>query len=91
MEKLTAKVLRVTRETSDVVTIYFTVPGVDFQYQAGQYITVFFEDSSTPAGKAYSLSSAPHESELSITVKKVGEYSGRLHALNAGDTFQIFL
>lgn len=89
MERLTAKVLRVVRETADVVTIYFEVSEVDFRYQAGQYITVFFDDSTTPAGKAYSLSSAPHEAELSITVKKVGEYSGRLHALKVGDTFQI--
>lgn len=70
------------------MTIYFTVDG-DFSYGAGQYITVFFPDSSTPEGKAYSLSSAPHEKWRSITVKKVGEYSGRLHALRAGQTFQI--
>ena len=85
MEKLTATVRRVRRETDDTVTIYFEVPGYDFCYTAGQYITVFFDDSSTPEGKAYSLSSAPHEKWLSITVKKVGEYSGRLHDLRAGD------
>ena len=89
MEKLTATVRRVRRETDDTVTIYFEVPGYDFCYTAGQYITVFFDDGSTPEGKAYSLSSAPHEKWLSITVKKVGEYSGRLHDLRAGDTFFI--
>jgi oxidoreductase FAD/NAD(P)-binding domain protein len=89
MEWLTAKVLRVRRETDDIATIFFTVPGRDFHYIAGQYITVFFEQSSTPEGKAYSLSSAPYEKLLSITVKKVGEYSGRLHALREGDSFMI--
>ena len=61
MEKLTAKVMRIRRETSDIVTIYFVVLNHDFRYVAGQYVTVFFDDSSTPEGKAYSLSSAPHE------------------------------
>ena len=89
MERLTAKVMRVRRETSDTVTIYFVVEERNFCYSAGQYITVFFADSSTPEGKAYSLSSAPHEKWLSITVKKVGEYSGKLHNLRVGDRFKI--
>lgn len=88
MEQYTATVKRVRRESDDIVTIYFTTDDT-FAYTAGQYITVFFTDSNTPQGKAYSLSSAPHETWLSITVKKVGEYSGRLHALRVGDTFQI--
>ncbi len=85
MKRLVATVKRVRRESDDIVTIYFTVP--NFKYKAGQYITVFFPDSSCPQGKAYSLSSAPHEKWQSITVKKIGEYSGRLHALKAGDKF----
>lgn len=89
MERFEAKVERLQVETPDVTTIYFSVPERDFSYTAGQYITVFFEDSSTPEGKAYSFSSAPHEPLKSITVKKVGEYSGRLHDLRVGDTFLI--
>lgn len=88
MEQYVATVKRIRRESDDIVTIYFTTDR-EFTYIAGQYITVFFPDSSTPAGKAYSLSSAPQEMWLSITVKKVGEYSGRLQALAAGDTFRI--
>ena len=76
MEWLTAKVLRVRRETDDIATIFFTVPGRDFHYIAGQYITVFFEQSSTPEGKAYSLSSAPYEKLLSITVKRLASILG---------------
>ncbi len=74
----------------DVVTIYFRLKdGSALQYEAGQYITVYFDGSSTPAGKAYSLSSAPHEELMSITVKNVGEFSGLLHSLHVGDSFTI--
>lgn len=89
MERMNAVITRVVRETNDTVTLYFVVPDHDFTYTAGQYITVFFDGTSTPQGKAYSLSSAPYEKELSITVKKVGEYSGRIHALQPGDAMQI--
>ena len=74
----------------DIIIIYFALPKkTDFSYEAGQYITILFEGSSTPAGKAYSLSSAPHEKLLSITVKNVGEFSGRLYAMKPGDTFEM--
>lgn len=86
--RVLATVQSVRREAHDIVTIYFTVPA-SFTCSAGQYVTVFFDHTSTPEGKAYSLSSAPYESWLSITVKKVGEYSSRLHALQIGDRFTI--
>lgn len=90
MEKLTAIVKRVAHEAPGVNTIYFLLDdGWKLEYEAGQYITVFIEDSSTPAGKAYSLSSAPHEKWMSITVKKIGEFSGFLCGLRKGDTFTI--
>jgi ferredoxin-NADP reductase len=90
MKRLTATVAGTEYVGEDIVIVYFTVlTEGTFTYGAGQYITVYFEDSSTPAGKAYSLSSAPHETTCSITVKKVGEFSGKLYALKTGDTFEI--
>ncbi|MES2215760.1 MAG: FAD-binding oxidoreductase [Patescibacteria group bacterium] len=55
-------------------------------YHAGQFINVYFPELSVPEGKAYSMSSAPHEKVLVITVKAVGEFSRRLCALQTGDT-----
>lgn len=74
----------------DIATISFSLPATSkFNYEAGQYVTVFFEGSSTPAGKAYSLSSAPHEKLLMITVKRVGEFSGKLYNMKRGDHFEL--
>lgn len=90
MEHFTATVEKIQRHSPDVVTIFFTVhcPAL-FDYTAGQYVTVYFENTGTPEGKAYSLSSAPSEELLSITVKKIGEHSTLLHNLKKGDTFEI--
>lgn len=90
MERYSAVVTKVVQYGDDIATLHFTLDdGTVFDYDAGQYITVYFEGSSTPAGKAYSLSSAPHEAQMSITVKKIGEFSGKLHALTVGQTFLI--
>lgn len=91
MEKLAAIVKRVKVETPDIKTIYFLlVDDWKLQYVAGQYITVFIAGSKVPAGKAYSLSSAPHEKWMSITVKNVGgEYSRFLCNLKKGDKFTV--
>lgn len=56
-------------------------------YQAGQYITILLPNSSNPEGKAYSLASAPHEPDLMIAVRKIGEYSDFLYHLTPGSTF----
>lgn len=84
-----AVVTDVVGNTADVVTIRFLVDGAPLSHQAGQYITVFFDDTDVPEGKAYSLSSAPGDPYSSITVKKVGLFSGKLHALCLGDSFAI--
>lgn len=54
-------------------------------YTAGQFITVYFPESGTPEGKAYSMSSAPIENFLNLTVKAMGEFSNRLCSLKVGD------
>lgn len=74
-------------ENPDVVTLYFTRP---FEFVAGQYITVYIDGSAVREGKAYSLSSSPHEAMASITVKNVGgEYSSYLCSRQPGDTIAI--
>lgn len=90
MKVIDAKVTRVLRQTPDVSTVYFTLlDGTTLEYTAGQYTTVYIEDSTTREGKAYSFSSSPDESEMSITVKNIGEFSGYLHRLTPGDTMHI--
>lgn len=89
MHTIPARVTRIDTHSKDICTIHFTVQGSDYAYKAGQYITVYFDSSSSPQGKAYSLSSAPSDTYMSITVKRIGEFSRLLHQLRKGDTFQI--
>lgn len=87
MKNLLAVVDKVEYVGNEMVVIYFHAKGL--RYEPGQYITVYFQNSSTPAGKAYSLSSAPHEKLAHITVKRIGEFSGKLYSLKPGDSFDI--
>ncbi|MCL1963406.1 FAD-binding oxidoreductase, partial [Candidatus Saccharibacteria bacterium] len=84
MEKY--KVMKVVRETPDVVTLYLAdTRGGHADFVAGQYVTVLFPDLDVPGGKAYSISSTPSDPHLALTVKKIGVYSTRLHELREGD------
>lgn len=77
-------VVSVTDEAPGVRTLELS-PSTPFA--AGQYITVYFPDENVPEGKAYSISSAPHEARFTITVKAMGAFSNRLYALRAGESF----
>ena len=54
----------------------------------GQFITVYAPNLGTPEGKAYSISSAPHEPTLDITVKEMGKFSRYLCSRKTGDEIQ---
>lgn len=75
---------RIVRETSDTVTLHFTGPE-KFVYKAGQFCTIdphqfkqltslvaYFEQTKgkKEPPRAYSMSSAPHETELAVTIKE---------------------
>lgn len=87
MRRFTAIVRSVEALENGISCIDFTVSTRSFTYRAGQYITVYFDGSSQPAGKAYSLASLPNDPAHRIIVKNIGEFSGRLCALRPGDSF----
>lgn len=64
---------RVVRETSDAVSLVLDVPehcSHRFRYQAGQFLTVRVSVDGRNLRRCYSMSSAPVEEELRITVKR---------------------
>jgi ferredoxin-NADP reductase len=80
------KIIKVIRETPDVVTLRFVdADGQHANFIPGQFVTISFPDLDVAEGKAYSLSSLPDDSFLAVTVKKIGQYSSRLHELKSGN------
>ncbi len=69
------KVLKVTNETKDTVSISFDVPNDlkdTFQYKAGQYLTLKFNIDGNEVRRAYSFSSSPKTDKVpTVTVKRV--------------------
>ena len=86
-DSLTVEIVRVRQENPEVTMLYVVRP---FDFMAGQYITVFIDGSQVREGKAYSISSRPHEELMSITVKNVGgEFSSYLCSRQVGDRLHI--
>lgn len=67
------RVKRVVRETSDAVSLVLDVPdhcSTRFRYEAGQFLTLRVTVDGQDLRRCYSMSSAPVEDELRITVKR---------------------
>ncbi|MGE2715349.1 2Fe-2S iron-sulfur cluster-binding protein [Mycolicibacterium litorale] len=67
------RIKRVVRETSDAVSLVLDVPrhcSGRFRYQAGQFLTLRVTVDGQELRRCYSMSSAPVEDELRITVKR---------------------
>ena len=67
------RIKRVVRETADAVSLVLDVPERSsrrFRYQAGQFLTLRVNVGGQDVRRCYSMSSAPVEDELRITVKR---------------------
>lgn len=61
------------------------------EFLPGQFINIYFPETNTPEGKAYSISSSPEEKTFSITVRALGEFSNRLCDMRPGNTVEASL
>jgi ring-1,2-phenylacetyl-CoA epoxidase subunit PaaE len=65
---------KIIRETPKAVSIVFNIPETlqnFYQFKAGQYVTVKLTLDGKEIRRSYSMSAAPFENELKITVKEV--------------------
>jgi len=88
------KIKQVTKVTSRAVEIVFDLPDdlkKDFEFEAGQYLTLKAVVDGDEIRRSYSLSSAPKEKELKVVVKAVdkGVFSNYAMKLRAGDTLEV--
>jgi len=74
------KVLDISRETSDCVSVAFDVPAElegDYRFIPGQYLTLETEIGDEAVRRSYSLCSSPFDGELRVAIKQVegGKFS----------------
>jgi stearoyl-CoA 9-desaturase NADPH oxidoreductase len=79
--EIRARVVRVVDETADVKTFVLRPNARWRGHRAGQYTTVEVEQEGVRVRRCYSISSAPGDALVSLTVKRVpgGRVSGWLH------------
>ncbi|WP_328644041.1 ferredoxin--NADP reductase [Amycolatopsis sp. NBC_00348] len=92
----TLTVADVVVETPDARSVVFEIPGEHasaFQYAAGQFLTLRIPSERTGSvARCYSLSSAPHENRVQVTVKRTdGGYGSSwiCDELRAGMTLDV--
>ena len=72
-------------ETRDARTLVLSAASIRPSFKAGQYLTVKLPELDTVEGKAYSISSSPHEDDVCITIRRRGNFSEKLLSLTIGD------
>ena len=91
--KLTVQ--KIVKETSNAVSIAFEIPeglNEEFQYKAGQYITIKKEVAGEEVRRAYSLCSMPNSNEFKVAVKAVDNGTFSVFAttiLKEGDVLEV--
>jgi ferredoxin-NADP reductase len=86
--KFTGKISNVKKQTPDIVTLRIETPK-DFDFIPGQFVNAIAKVDGKNVARSYTISSAPHEKFLEITVKKQGLFSSYLHSLKKGDELQM--
>lgn len=90
LTEVRARVQRITDETADTKTIWLRPNGLWRGARAGQYVRLRAEINGRRVERVYSLSSAPGDKLLALTVKRQGLMSSYLHEqLQAGDVLTI--
>ena len=73
------------KEAEGVITLKFKPKKTGkISFIPGQFVIVHLKNRSGLKGKPYTISSIPSDKFLSITVKKIGEFSTALHNLMIG-------
>ncbi len=91
------RVKAIRRETPEAVSLEFEVPDElksDFQFVAGQYLTLEKEIAGKKFRRSYSICTSPQSGELKVAVKEVekGLFSVWVNnKLKEGDTLNVFL
>jgi ring-1,2-phenylacetyl-CoA epoxidase subunit PaaE len=89
------KIAEINKEANETVSISFVVPAElknDYQFISGQYLTLRADINGEDLRRSYSLSSAPHENNWRVAIKKVeqGKFSTYANdCLNAGDEIDV--
>ena len=89
------KIKEVIRETEQAVSLEFEIPKdlkQEFNFTAGQYITIKLEIDGKEIRRSYSICTSPNEESFKVTVKEVKDGTFSVIAnnkLKAGDTLEV--
>lgn len=87
MEKGAAKIVKVEKETCDITSLYFEAYDESFRKRrAGSFLTLKIrQNGEWSKPHPFTISCAPEDPLLRVTMKKLGSFTTAAHQLNPGD------
>ncbi len=90
VKKFTYRVISVNNIKNDVVEIVMKPLVKKMEYLPGQFIFIsFIYGNISSETHPFSISSAPHEESLKITIKNLGDYTSKMKTLQVGSIAKI--
>lgn len=84
------EIVRVAMLKPDVVEIEMAPKGKAMEFEAGQFVFMSFSSKAVePEAHPFSISSAPEENNLRVTVKALGDFTGEMKNLKIGDKVSV--
>lgn len=85
------KIVKIKKENSDTTSIYFSGPDMERfkNRKPGQFASIrVFKDGAWSAAHPFTLSSAPEDETLRMTIKKSGEFTSTIPDIEPGTPIQ---
>lgn len=85
MKFVKLRIHKIQLETADTISVFFEVPEEHksaFSFIPGQYLTLKDDVNGTEVRRAYSISTAPHDTFIGVTIKRLagGKLSTFIHS-----------
>lgn len=89
VREYTVAVSEVKEWADGIKSLFLSFQGERMPYKAGQYVLLKAAVGGKEVSRAYSLASTPSDERLEIIIRVVGEFTGYLNTLKAGDALTL--
>ncbi|HOJ64809.1 MAG TPA: ferric reductase-like transmembrane domain-containing protein [Spirochaetota bacterium] len=86
--KFISKIIDVIKETDDIHTILVEKP-INFTHKSGQFAFISFKKTKMRKPHPFTISSSATDSNLSFSIKSLGEFTSRIKDLNKNEIIKI--
>jgi len=81
----------VVQRSDDITEVYLKPVGRRMKFEAGQFLYVSYDSNAvTSEPHPFSISSPPQEPKIRLTIKELGDWTGKVHRISVGEQARVW-